>query len=177
MMNHLELKALICTVVIFTNPESVVAQSCADESSTLEAILCIEKKIDKVQTLQQDLSDALEQLDSFDDAVVAFKGDCPGGWKAYVNAQGRTIIGTGRGTHLTARLLGDIGGEEKHVLTVDEMPTHSHKAARHGNQSDDNRFSGRGSITHGFLSTEPEGKDRAHNTMPPWIALTYCENG
>jgi microcystin-dependent protein len=42
--------------------------------------------------------------------------------------RGRTIIGTGQGTNMTNRALGDFGGAETHKLTVTEMPAHSHKS-------------------------------------------------
>ncbi|KAG2490207.1 hypothetical protein HYH03_011334 [Edaphochlamys debaryana] len=40
--------------------------------------------------------------------------------------QGRGVIGTGCGAGLTCRNLGTKLGEEKHLLTVDEMPQHRH---------------------------------------------------
>ncbi|HXJ22501.1 MAG TPA: tail fiber protein, partial [Polyangia bacterium] len=40
--------------------------------------------------------------------------------------RGRTIIGAGHGTGLTARTLGQTVGEETHTLSTSEMPAHSH---------------------------------------------------
>lgn len=40
--------------------------------------------------------------------------------------QGRTAIGAGSGSGLTARNLTDKGGEETHVLTESELPNHTH---------------------------------------------------
>lgn len=40
--------------------------------------------------------------------------------------QGRCAIGSGAGSGLTSRSLGTSGGEESHILTTGEMPTHSH---------------------------------------------------
>jgi microcystin-dependent protein len=41
------------------------------------------------------------------------------------NAMGRFPLGAGSGTGLTTRRLGDIGGEENHTLTTNELPTFS----------------------------------------------------
>lgn len=43
--------------------------------------------------------------------------------------RGRTPIGTGNGSGLSNRILSDVGGEETHSLTVDEMPSHNHTAS------------------------------------------------
>lgn len=40
--------------------------------------------------------------------------------------RGRVPVGCGLGVGLSKRALGDIGGEENHKLTKDEMPLHSH---------------------------------------------------
>jgi microcystin-dependent protein len=40
--------------------------------------------------------------------------------------QGRCAVGSGSGTGLTARAIGTSGGEERHTLTVAEMPSHNH---------------------------------------------------
>lgn len=40
--------------------------------------------------------------------------------------RGRALIGNGTGSGLTARTLGQTGGEETHALSVGEMPSHNH---------------------------------------------------
>ena len=47
------------------------------------------------------------------------------------DARGRTAIGVGTGAGLTARALGAKLGEEKHILTVQELATHSHVQNAH----------------------------------------------
>ena len=43
--------------------------------------------------------------------------------------RGRVLLGAGTGSGLTARSLGDTGGEETHVLTTPEIPAHLHGAS------------------------------------------------
>lgn len=40
--------------------------------------------------------------------------------------KGRMLIGAGTGTGLTNRVLGTLYGEESHLLTIAEMPSHNH---------------------------------------------------
>lgn len=40
--------------------------------------------------------------------------------------RGRTVVGEGTGSSLTARTLGQSGGAETHALSVNEMPSHTH---------------------------------------------------
>lgn len=47
------------------------------------------------------------------------------------NLAGRAIVIAGTGT-LTARVMGDLFGEEKHLLTIAEIPSHHHGAAGGG---------------------------------------------
>lgn len=44
--------------------------------------------------------------------------------------RGRTVIGSGTGVGLTARTVAQIMGEEKHRLTIQEIPGHSHNIDR-----------------------------------------------
>jgi microcystin-dependent protein len=85
--------------------------------------------------------------------------------------QGRVAVGSGAGTGLTARTLAGSGGEETHVLTIAEMPAHTHDVM-YG-------VGGSGSAT-GFnsesptpIATQPKGLDAPHNTMQPYKVLTY----
>jgi microcystin-dependent protein len=46
--------------------------------------------------------------------------------------RGRAAIGTGQGSGLTSRTLAQAGGEETHILTTTEMPSHNHGGATTG---------------------------------------------
>jgi microcystin-dependent protein len=76
----------------------------------------------------------------------------------------------------TARTLGDIGGEEKHILTVAELATHNHYDPQGGTRYSQTAGSGDGGQgdSGGFAehTFEPAGSDAAHNTMPPFFVAT-----
>ncbi|CAF1222647.1 unnamed protein product [Adineta steineri] len=113
--------------------------------------------------------------------------------------RGRTLVGVGQGPTLTNRLLGQRFGTENHILSVNEMPAHSHDvndpghAHKMGNPvgqvwetagGKTNRFS-YGVNNLGVSNnppTQPErtgislkttGSGAAHNNMPPSLAINY----
>jgi len=128
--------------------------------------------------------------------VVAFdqsKG-CPVGWSEFQEAAGRMIIGVGEGSidrigdqdiPLTERRWRDFGGAESHILTDTEMPRHNHILERkigvvrddRPNRPKDNGFSGRSAdiSTHRTSATTFAGESKAHNNMPPYLALYFCK--
>jgi len=70
--------------------------------------------------------------------------------------RGRTIIGAGTGTGLTARAVGSNGGAENHGLSIAEMPSHTHaqNAHNHGlNDPGHGHFTNNPTHTHGL--TDP----------------------
>ena len=77
--------------------------------------------------------------------------------------------------------MGATGGEESHVLTEAEMPSHYHTwtASRQQAGTDDNNntteFSrgDRGSGDTVNKDTDSKGSDQAHNNMPPYVVLNY----
>ena len=118
-------------------------------------------------------------------AVVAFHtASCPDGWKEVEFTKGRFIVGVGEGSELTPRRLLETGGEERHTLTIEEMPKHAHKNILRGyrdDKRDDYGFGGSEFNVHKDPAsnlentTVPEGMGKPHNTMPPYVALLYCE--
>lgn len=102
-------------------------------------------------------------------------GAVPSGWQlcdgtnGTPDLRGRFIVGAG-GSYA----VGDTGGEEKHTLTVNEMPRHNHSLniymqnASTSSQAADGTTSKTGSI-----STDYTGGGQSHENRPPYYALCY----
>lgn len=69
--------------------------------------------------------------------------------------------------------IGTVGGEKNHILTINELPVHTHGAVYSGNVE--------GTKTHAWLAsggssmaygTIEAGGDQAHNNMPPYIQVS-----
>ena len=91
--------------------------------------------------------------------------------------RGRSPLGAGQGNGLTARSLGQTGGEEQHTLTIAEMPNHTH-GHRYGR-----RAAGRGDYLSAYsndtqywtrsMYTSPTGGDQPHNNMQPYQVMHF----
>lgn len=108
---------------------------------------------------------------------------CPEGWQTYEIGAGRFILGAGQGDGLTERQYGAVEGEERVLLTVDTMPTHSHdyggqRAQYWIRDMDEEQSAGPaegGGHFQPVYRVSPQGGDQPHNNMPPYIALHFCE--
>jgi len=89
--------------------------------------------------------------------------------------RGRSVIGTGQGSGLTARTIDSSGGEEQHALTVAEMPAHTH-VGPHSFTVVPVVSPGElpVAVATGLVSTESTGGNGSHNTMHPFRALHYA---
>ena len=133
-------------------------------------------------------------------AVIAFnrseRSRCPEGWRVFEEVSGRFIVGAGphsKNVNRNGKKLSiypsfldapenAVGGAERTTLAVDELPTH-----RHGHSEDYDRvfakFDG-GSYQssnikkidggYGWVEIASDGKGKAHENMPPYIALYFC---
>jgi len=109
--------------------------------------------------------------------------------------RGRVAVGAGTGAGLSARAVGNTGGEEAHTLTTGEMPSHNHTIndAGHthnwnnGLEGDDSGNGGSyseyttvpGSVAGAIASAttgitiNSTGGGGAHNNMQPYIVFRY----
>ncbi len=72
-------------------------------------------------------------IKNFKGIIVMWSGlTIPSGWalcdgtNGTPDLRGRFILGSGKGTDLTERKIGDKDGSETHTLTLEEMPPHQH---------------------------------------------------
>jgi len=98
----------------------------------------------------------------------------------------KMIVGVGQGTGLTNRPLASSGGEESHVLTINEMPAHKHNTTvNSANEvstiggyaaSSQSMFFGtdRSATTGSYNAAMGNtGGGLSHNVMNPFLALNY----
>lgn len=118
--------------------------------------------------------------------IVAWSGEkVPNGWALCDGTQGspdlrgRFILGAGQGNNLTIRNLGQSGGEENHLLTINEIPSHQHQTYA-GNLNDyTNCWCSCACTGRSGLSSDAErtstttGGGQAHNNMPPFYVLSF----
>lgn len=88
------------------------------------------------------------------------------------DGRGRSPIGAGAGTGLTSRDINSVSvGEEDHVLTVDEIPSHSHQWDGPESRTEE-RGDGANMVwrrTDTTATTGETGGDQGHNTIHPCL--------
>ena len=102
--------------------------------------------------------------------------------------RGRVPIGTGQGSGLSNRLLGEMSGEENHTLAVGELPSHNHTAVvdNSGGTSDtpvnnvpavnSEGIQHYGTAMNGAMNPGAIGNtggSQGHNNMQPYLGITY----
>ena len=149
------------------------------------------------QGIQGDKGDRGEpgiDADIPENAVVAFddSAGCPDGWKPFLAAQSRAIIGAtfgigsepGLGNNendvaLIERKYRDHGGEESVTLAQNHLPEHRH-GVPYGPSDSGSGFhpilgQGKASTPSNYPQTTFVGNNQPHNNMPPYIALYFCQ--
>lgn len=108
---------------------------------------------------------------------------------ALPDLRGRVVIGAGQGSGLSNFDLGQVGGEEDHTLTVQEIPAHSHAVMAQSGEGNANAPAGNvlaGAVepVSGYSSAAPNsamsantisaaGGSQPHNNLPPYLAINY----
>ena len=102
-----------------------------------------------------------------------------GGWVPYSRAAGRLPIGAGSGVDINGvgRVYNlnedDPVGEYEHLLTVEEMPAHTHQH-NVGGSGGRHRCGGDCNNLGGSRATGSTGESLAHNNMPPTFTVSFC---
>ena len=79
-------------------------------------------------------------------------------------------LSAGRVTNQMSNQLGGSAGEEKHTLSMDEMPQHT--IYSNSNMQGTGTTAGNFGVV-GSINTTTVGSGFAHNNMPPYISLHY----
>lgn len=149
-------------------------------------------------------------------AIMAFPRSCTSysGWTDFKQGTGRMIVGAGttyaedikfhswkqtqadgtttRNLRLSPYSPLDAGGEENHILTINEIARHNHSistrntaeihdglAGSQANYGIDQIYDQAGSTAGGYGPLHQvisfAGGSGGHNTMPPYVALYWCE--
>ena len=89
--------------------------------------------------------------------------------------RGRMVLGVNAANSLTKTKIGQSGGEERHLLNINEMPSHTHDLSQNavsygwgGAGYTGGKFGFTGKVTIGYT-----GGSQSHNNMPPIFALNY----
>lgn len=141
------------------------------------------------KTTEQDFSINIGGMDYYlvpKGAIIIWSGsvkNIPSGWvlcdgseEGIPDLRDRFVLGAGNNYAVGAK-----GGESEHTLTVDEMPSHSHKytSPLKGNDNNGmangNHYNGE-TFMHPTIDGEETGSiggSQPHNNMPPYYALCY----
>lgn len=109
---------------------------------------------------------------------------------ALPNLQGRAPMHPGRGPGLTARRLGQVGGNQTVTVTEAQMPRHTHTARASNEQGEENdplNASLAGSVGNNLYSSQvsgpfstlspqthpPAGGGQAHTNMQPFLVMNF----
>lgn len=143
-----------------------------------------EKILKRIRIVEENMSKKWEEIYPIGSIYLSLESDFNpndsiGG--VWIKLKNRFLIGTGKMS------IGEVGGEEEHLLTISEMPKHKHAQEKHSHSMGDMWSSGSGSEEAYTMAnkrktkiryTNPEqpsidfeGGNQAHNNMPPYLAV------
>lgn len=175
--------SITITVVALCTAATTSEASCNDGPTKGDAVSCLETKLINLQSALEKAEERIKTLENSggvpSHAVLPFDiaTGCPNGWQDFTDGAGRTIIGTGASPNLTTRRYRDVGGKEKHQLTIPEMPKHSHSGnvGTGGESFEHHQSNPRMPSTQWQDRTGFTGENQPHENMPPYIALNLCK--
>lgn len=97
-------------------------------------------------------------------------------WERF--AKGKTLVGVDENDE-DFQTVEKAGGEKKHKLIIDELPSHTHSATlevtadKLASGSTYSRLNDNGTATSGIVNIGYTGKDVAHNNLQPFITVYY----
>lgn len=121
---------------------------------------------------------ALPNFTTFDGGDADPLSDVSGPmWEEVTALRAKFPLGVGTLPSGTAVAVGDTGGEEKHTLTIPEIPSHSHDIIGHAlsgaNQPVQIAIDDDVLDTTFTKTTELTGGSLSHNTMPPFYTVYF----
>ena len=202
-MRNIYLLCASSLITFFISVNLVFAQSGATDTSSCAAHLNTSTKPPTVGDLLNCLAEMQREIDELhkrepavsvappeipSGAVIAFDrpSGCPEGWTEFTDGGGRFIIGVDGAKYKLPYVAGrpeyQMGGEEAHTLTVEEMPIHAHRIKRTSRSGGgvsgvfvDWNYMGEPNDKGAVDGTADNGGSQPHNNMPPYIALYFCK--
>ena len=180
---------------------SACTETITPQTEFTKVVACMNGLVDAIETLRKSVESLSQPVAPIPatpkGTVIAFNGKngCPKGWRDFEAAHSRMIIGVGRGykeipnsdggvdrVYFSERKHNDKGGEEDHTLSVAELPTHHHaylETKINNIRVRDGKSGSRSTLYKAvpgdYRPTQSAGGEKAHNNMPPFIALYFCE--
>jgi len=118
--------------------------------------------------------------------IIMWSGSTvPDGWalcdgsNGTPDLSGRFIVGAGQGNGLSNYAVGATGGEERHTLTIQEMPSHRHSYKFRGAdiaddwERDNELYSVSKKYFENTAYTENTGEGQSHENRPPYYVLAF----